>query len=159
MKKLFTKDGLLLTDMEVSYRGKLLRLKRVPVNTGSGSTIVKIDLAESIGIVAEKNDMIYRISGVGGSEFVFSKTVESIKIGEKETGHFTLEIGAMDYGGELDGIIGLDLLQQVKAVINLDKFKIGVIVEGKYGEFSIVVFYFFFCKRILNDLQNILEPE
>ncbi|PLR75812.1 hypothetical protein CU633_19020 [Bacillus sp. V3-13] len=121
MKKLFIKDGLLLTDIEVTYKGKLLRLNRVLVDTGSGSTIIKTDLAESIGIVAEENDMIYRISGVGGSEFVFSKTIDSIKIGEKETGNFTLEIGAMNYGFELDGIIGLDLLQQMKAIINLDK--------------------------------------
>lgn len=34
---------------------------------------------------------------------------------------FTVESGAMDYGFELDGIIGLDLLQQMKAIINLDK--------------------------------------
>lgn len=121
MKKLFIEDGLLLTDMEVSYKGKLLRLKRVLVDTGSGSTIIKTDLAESIGIIAEENDMIYRISGVGGSEFVFSKMIDSIKIGEKETGSFTLEIGAMDYGFELDGIIGLDLLQKIRAIINLDK--------------------------------------
>lgn len=65
--------------------------------------------------------MIYRISGVGGSEFVFSKTINSIKIGEKKTGNFTVEIGAMDYGFDLDGIIGLDLLQQMKAIINLDR--------------------------------------
>ena len=65
--------------------------------------------------------MIYRISGVGGLEFVFSKAIDSIKIGEKEADNFTLEIGAMDYGFELDGIIGLDLLQQMKAIINLDK--------------------------------------
>jgi len=39
--------------------------------TGSGSTVISTDLAETIGIVAEENDMIYRISGVGGSEFVY----------------------------------------------------------------------------------------
>ncbi|WP_338452615.1 retropepsin-like aspartic protease [Niallia oryzisoli] len=121
MKKLIIDEGLLLTDMEVTYKGKSLLLKRVLVDTGSGSTIIKTDLAETISIVAEENDMIYRISGVGGSEFVFSKTIDSIKNGEKEADNFTVEIGAMDYGFELDGIIGLDLLQQMKAIINLDK--------------------------------------
>ncbi|WP_211171273.1 retropepsin-like aspartic protease [Bacillus sp. DNRA2] len=121
MKKLFINEGLLLTEMEVTYKGKTLLLKRVLVDTGSGSTIIKTDIAEIIGIVAEENDMIYRISGVGGSEFVFSKTINSIKIGEKKTGNFTVEIGAMDYGFDLDGIIGLDLLQQMKAIINLDR--------------------------------------
>lgn len=128
MKKLYIDDGLLLTDMEITYKGKILLLKRVLVGTGSGSTIIKTDLAESIDIVAEENDMIYRISGVGGSEFVFSKVIDSIKFAGKEADNFTLEIGAMNYGFDLDGIVGLDLLQQVKAVINLDK----LIIEYNY---------------------------
>ncbi|MFD1363495.1 aspartyl protease family protein [Lentibacillus salinarum] len=105
--------------MELGFKGKLLSLKRALVDTGSGSTIVSTDLAESIGIIAEENDMIYRISGVGGSEFVYSKKVDSIKIGELYTENFSLEIGAMNYGFDLDGIIGLDLLQEFKAIINI----------------------------------------
>ncbi len=30
----------------------------------------------------------------------------------------------MNYGFDLDGIIGLDLLQQIKAIINIDKLTI-----------------------------------
>lgn len=65
--------------------------------------------------------MIYRISGVVGSEFVYSKSIDAIKIGTKEVINFPLEFGAMDYGFNLEGIIGLDLLQQVRAIINIDK--------------------------------------
>jgi hypothetical protein len=68
--------------------------------------------------------MIYRISGVGGAEFVYSKTVDSVKIGDMQTEDFALEIGAMNYGFDLDGIIGLDLLQQLKAIINVNKLTI-----------------------------------
>jgi predicted aspartyl protease len=121
VKKLVIDDGLLLTDIVLTFKGQSLLLKRVLVDTGSGSTIVSTDLAESIGIVAEENDMIYRISGVGGSEFVFTKRIDSIKIGEREAENFSLEIGAMNYGFDLDGIIGLDLLQQIKAIINIDQ--------------------------------------
>ena len=124
MKKLIIEDGLLLTDMEVTFNGHLLHLQRVLVDTGSGSTVVSTDLAESIGIVAEENDMIYRITGVGGSEFVYSKTVNSVKIGDMQTKDFAIEIGAMNYGFDLDGIIGLDLLQQLKAIINIDELTI-----------------------------------
>lgn len=77
MKKLVIEDGLLLTDMVLFYKGKPLHLKRVLVDTGSGSTIVSADLAESIGIEVEEDDTIYRISGVGGSEFVYSKIVDA----------------------------------------------------------------------------------
>lgn len=121
MKRLIIDDGLLLTTIELTYKGQALMLERVLVDTGSGGTIISADLAESIGIIAEEDDMIYRISGVGGSEFVFTKKVDSIKIGQTETSNFPLEIGAMNYGFDLDGIIGLDLLQQIKAIINIDK--------------------------------------
>lgn len=121
MEKLIIEDGLLLVDMELMFNGKSLHLQRVLVDTGSGSTVVSTDLVESIGIVAEENDMIYRISGVGGSEFVYSKTVDLVKIGDMQTKDFALEIGAMNYGFDLDGIIGLDLLQQLNAIINIDE--------------------------------------
>lgn len=124
MKNLIIEDGLLLMNMEVTFNGQLLHLQRVLVDTGSGSTVILTDLAESIGIIAEENDMIYRISGVGGSEFVYSKTVDSVKIGDIQTEGFDLEIGAMNYGFDLDGIIGLDLLQQLKSVINIDELRL-----------------------------------
>lgn len=121
MKKLRIDNDLLLVDMEITFNEKSLHLQRVLVDTGSGSTVISTDLAESIGIVAEENDMIYRISGVGGSEFVYSKTVDLVKVGEMQTADFALEIGAMNYGFDLDGIIGLDLLQRLKAIINIDE--------------------------------------
>jgi predicted aspartyl protease len=114
-------NGLLLTDIEVTFKGKSLYLKRILIDTGSASTVISTDLAETIGIVAEENDMIYRISGIGGSEFVYSKTVDAIGIGEMQTIDFALEVGAMKYGFDLDGIIGLDFLQQIGAIINIDR--------------------------------------
>jgi len=67
VKKLIIDDGLLITDMEITFKGKSLQLKRVLVDTGSGSTIISTDL---------------------------------------------------------DGIIGLDFLQQIRAIINIDKLTI-----------------------------------
>lgn len=86
-----------------------------------GVQLFRLNWLKTIGIVAEENDMIYRISGVGGSEFVYSKEIDSIRIGEREIVNFSLEIGAMNYGFDLNGIIGLDSLQRIKAIINIDK--------------------------------------
>jgi predicted aspartyl protease len=110
--------------MELTYRGQSLRLKRLLVDTGSGDTIITNDLAESAGIIAEENDIIYRVSGLGGSEFVFFRTVDLIKIGQEEIRDFPLEIGVMNYGFNLYGIIGMDFSQQIKATINIDKLTI-----------------------------------
>ncbi|MGY3717387.1 retropepsin-like aspartic protease [Sutcliffiella cohnii] len=124
MKKLRLDNDLLLVDMEIRFKRESLQLQRVLVDTGSGSTVISTDLAETIGIVPEENDMIYRISGVGGSEFVYSKTVDLVKVGDMHTTDFALEIGAMNYGFDLDGIIGLDLLRKLKVIINLDELKL-----------------------------------
>lgn len=124
VKKLTIDQELLLTDMKLIFNGRLLHLQRVLVDTGSGSTVISTDLAETIGVIAEENDMIYRISGVGGSEFVYSKAVDSVQIGDMQTKDFAIEIGAMNYGFNLEGIIGLDLLQQLKAIINVNNFPI-----------------------------------
>ncbi|MBD8028445.1 clan AA aspartic protease [Ureibacillus sp. Re31] len=119
MKKLIFDEGLLLTDMELTYKGKSIHLQRVLVDTGSATTIICSDYAEEIGIVAEENDPIYRICGVGGSELVFSKTIDGIKIGNMTAKSFPIEVGAMDYDYQLDGIIGLNLLKELKAMINM----------------------------------------
>lgn len=121
MKNMIIEDGLLLTDMELVYQGKYLLLKRVLVDTGSGGTILSSDLVEKIGIVGEAGDTIYRISGVGGSEFVFLKVIDSLKIGELCVKDFIIEIGAMNYGFDLDGIVGIDFLKEVGAQIDLDR--------------------------------------
>lgn len=41
-----------------------------------------------------------------------------------QTEDVAIEIGAMNYGFDLEGIIGLDLLQQLKAVINVNELTI-----------------------------------
>jgi hypothetical protein len=121
MKKLVIENGLLLTDMELVYNDKPLKLSRVLVDTGSGGTIISSNLVETVGLVGEKGDTLYRISGVGGSEFVFLKVVDTLKVGNLVVNDFTIEVGAMDYGFDLDGIVGLDFLHEVGAIIDLNR--------------------------------------
>lgn len=37
-----------------------------------------------------------------------------------EVNNFTLEVGVRNYGFDLDGIFGLDLLQELNPIINID---------------------------------------
>ena len=64
-------------------------------------------------------DPLHRIHGVGGSEFVFMKRVDQVAVGELQVSDFAVEVGAMDYGFQFDGIIGTDFLLAVGAVIDL----------------------------------------
>ncbi|MFC7684857.1 retroviral-like aspartic protease family protein [Ureibacillus sp. GCM10028918] len=124
MKKLMIDEGLLLTDMEIQYRGRKLHLTRVLIDTGSSNSIISSDIAETIGIIPEAHDPIYRICGVGGAEIVYSKMLDSITIGHMKAEQVQIEIGSMNYGIYLEGIIGLNLLKRVKALINIEKLLI-----------------------------------
>jgi hypothetical protein len=70
------------------------------------------------------DDVVYSIRGVGGSEFVFTKTVDKLKVDKLQINALEVEIGAMDYGFEIDGIIGMDFLTQAGAVVDLSKMEI-----------------------------------
>lgn len=63
-------------------------MDKVLVDTASASTIVKMDIVQDIGITAEKDDIR---TGVGGSEFVFLKTVDSIEMNGLHIKDFTID--------------------------------------------------------------------
>lgn len=121
MKKVIIDEGLLITDMEIQYKGKNVHLTRVLIDTGSTGSIISSEIAESIGITPEAEDPIYRVTGIGGSEMVYSKMLDYVQIGPMKAEQIQIEIGAMNYGFHLEGIIGLDLLKRMKVLINIDK--------------------------------------
>ncbi|TNJ63039.1 hypothetical protein FE784_27555 [Paenibacillus hemerocallicola] len=61
------------TELTVYYNKQSIRLPQVLIDTGSSSTILKLDVVEEIGLTVELDDVLGTISGVGGSEFVFFK--------------------------------------------------------------------------------------
>jgi hypothetical protein len=96
----------------------------VLLDTGSAGTIFSADKMASMGVQYEPEDMVHRIRGVGGAEFVFTKRMDRIRLGDLDVNRFEVEIGAMDYGYNIDGIIGVDFLMQVGAVIDLANLEI-----------------------------------
>lgn len=91
----------------------------VLVDAGSASCIFSVDHVESIGLVPMPEDVLHVISGVGGTEVVFQRNIDSLKIGAFCLPNFQIEVGGMDYGFEIDAILGMDFLLSSKAVINL----------------------------------------
>lgn len=59
------------------------------------------------------------IRGVGGSEYVFEKSVTMIRVGTLKQQNFAIQVGDMDYGLRCDGILGLDFLLKARAIIDL----------------------------------------
>jgi predicted aspartyl protease len=121
MVKLQLKYGLPFYSIKLIYKGNEIILEDVLIDTGSGGTVFKMDKVEKVGITIEDDDTIETISGIGGSEFVYKKYVDLISIGDLILCNFKVEIGVMDYGFDINGIIGMDFLKSVGAVIDLDK--------------------------------------
>ncbi|WP_019914310.1 retropepsin-like aspartic protease [Paenibacillus sp. HW567] len=111
--------GLPFVSMTVVFRGRELRLEKVLLDTGSASTLLNADVVQEIGMVPEGNDIVDIIRGVGGVEYVYTKYLDSIIVEEAILKDFQVEIGNMDYGMEIDGILGFNFLKQAGAVIHI----------------------------------------
>ena len=97
-----------------------LELSRVLLDTGSATTLFSASKLLEIGLTYELDDTLSTVRGVGGSETVFGKTLQEIRIADYAVPDFKVQVGDMDYGFDLDGILGLDFLLQTRATINLD---------------------------------------
>ncbi|TMV50680.1 hypothetical protein FE783_08280 [Paenibacillus mesophilus] len=82
---------------------------------------LKLDVVEDIGLTVELDDVLGTISGVGGSEFVFFKTVDAIEVNGFRIENFQVDIGTMNYGINIDGIVGMDFLLRAKGIIDLNE--------------------------------------
>lgn len=124
--KITERHGLPFVAIVIEFQGERLRLDNVLIDTGSASTLLNADIVRNIGIIPEKDDVVDMIRGVGGVEYVYTKIVDSIAMGEVVTQDFQVEIGSMDYGIDMQGIIGFNLLKRVGAKIDVDAMEIKV---------------------------------
>ena len=108
------------------FAGRELTLHEVLVDTGSAGSVFSADVVDSLGIEPEGPDRIRRILGVGGSEFVYSKRIEELAIGEIGIEGFEIHVGAMRYGFPLEGIVGMDFLLATRAILDLEALELRV---------------------------------
>lgn len=112
--------GLPFVEATVTFRGQSMKLENVLIDTGSAGTIFNVNKLEEIGVKPEADDITQTIQGVGGLEFVYTKKINQISITQDiKINNFRIELGSMDYGLEIDGIIGYDFMKEVGIVIDL----------------------------------------
>lgn len=119
MIKLVDKHGLPFISICVENNKDSITIENALIDTGSMSTIISADALYSLGIKAEPNDVLHAVSGVGGSEFVFEKTIEKLKIADTQVPNMKVQVGAMDYGFGIDAILGMDWVKLTKSVIDI----------------------------------------
>lgn len=112
-------EGLPLVELRLGHGGRVVQVKRVLIDTGSGSTVISSLRAREIGVVAEPQDPIRTIRGVGGMEVVFVKRVDYIQVDRRKFKNFEVELSPLNYGLEINGILGLDFLTATRAIVDL----------------------------------------
>ncbi len=122
--KIDIRAGLAFVSGSLIYRGKQVELQHVVVDTGSTGSVFSSDKLETVGFVADPGDIVRQVRGVGGVEYVVVRQIDNLMIGELKVENFEIEVGAMDYGFEVEGIVGLDFLLQTGAMIDLARLEI-----------------------------------
>ena len=99
-------------------------LENVVIDTGSGGTVLPTEIAFELGLEAELEDSLQRIRGVEGTEFVYEKIIDSIKLGDVTVENFKIQIGAMNYGFGIKAILGMNFLKAGELLIDCGKLEI-----------------------------------
>lgn len=118
------KDNLPFTSVVIGYKGSEIEVTNVPIDTGSASSIFSADIVEQLQIVPSPQDTLQVIRGIGGTEVVFKRCIDFLELGEFRLPNFEIEVGGMDYGFMIHGILGMDFLIGSGAIINLKTMQI-----------------------------------
>jgi hypothetical protein len=103
------------------HSGIEFKVDNVLVDTGSAATLFASDYVRKFGIDSEPEDRIRKIVGVGGNEYVIEKRIDVLIIDGVSIEDSIIQIGDMDYGFGINGIIGGDLLIRTKMIIDYER--------------------------------------
>lgn len=117
------RDGLIFTDIEITYKGKKKVIKNIVIDTGASKTLISQEVVEDIDLRFESNDEIVVSYGIGGKEHAFVKKVDKIKIGDYELNNFEMDFCNQIYD-DINGLLGLDMLIGGGFTINLKELTI-----------------------------------
>lgn len=116
--KLYFDYGLPFAEIKLYNGEKSVRLTKALIDTGSATTIISTETAISLGLGPQPDDGLNLVRGVGGVESVYEKHLDKITLDTVSLDSFKVDVGAMQYGFEIDAIVGVDVLEQAKAIIN-----------------------------------------
>ena len=110
--------------MRAQCGGQQIDIPNILIDTGSASTLLAADSVAGIGLAPSPADELRTLRGIGGTEVVFARQLERLSIAGNGLEDFEIEVGGMDYGFEINGILGMDFLTQTAANLDLGKLEI-----------------------------------
>jgi len=116
--------GLPIVEIDIIFAGRMMHLNNILLDTGSAGTIFDADVVTAIGVRPEGSDQTAVIHGIGGSEIVFTKWFDLVSIGDISVNHCKVEIGVMDYGIDIQGILGFDFIREAKLIIDTIRMEV-----------------------------------
>ena len=114
MIKLRYQNYLLFCSLDLTINSQNLKLKNVLIDTGSATTLINADY-----ILLDGNEKIKNAKGIGGYERILVKNFETLRLNDIMLKNVSLSIGDMDYGIDIDLLIGLDMLKILNANIDI----------------------------------------
>lgn len=124
MSPLRIEGGLLFTSGRIFLAERDLDLQHLLIDTGSAASVFSADVLLELGLVPRPDDRLRRIRVAGGTEFVFTRRIDRLEIGALAVDDFEIEVGALDYGFRMDGLVGLDFLATARAILDLDRMEL-----------------------------------
>lgn len=118
------KDDLPFLQVTITFRNSTLTIQDVLLDTGSASTIFAADVVARLGITPEADDILRTIQGVGGVKVVYERQIDKLAIENHSIRDLIIEVGGMDDGFAINGILGMNVLRNINAIINLAEMKI-----------------------------------
>lgn len=117
--RLTLQDNLPFVAIGVAFGERQIIIRNVLIDTGSAATILAADSVANLGIEPAPDDILHTIRGVGGYETVFVRQATAIQIDNCKLLDCDVQIGGMDYGLEINGILGMDILMRAGALLDL----------------------------------------
>jgi predicted aspartyl protease len=116
-------DGqLITTSLSVTFRGKVLKINDVIIDTGSSHTILSPDILEEIGVTYENGDPIYESYGIGGTVPFYTKVMDEIQMDTLTIKNIEIDVGMLPK--EHQGLLGLDILKTYNFIVDMEKLEL-----------------------------------
>jgi predicted aspartyl protease len=114
-------DGLLQTSITLNYKGQVLTIDKLVIDTGASHTLLSADVVADIGIYFETGDEIVSAFGIGGEESCFRKLFDIVQLGSFQIENFKLDVGYLHEKLAINGLLGLDLLKEANIILDLSE--------------------------------------